>query len=159
AVDTSRGQRSNLTDLARALAELAALGHPVALALWDDTATHAHAAVAAKPAHKPGLTLKVCGANPVPIRRTDDSSSPTTRCLSNRDAPFPMPPATAARLAQSYDPQTNGTGTATQNGHPAVATQPSGAPVPDLGSSDPAVVVEALRTVQDNLVALQKLGE
>ena len=40
AVDASRGQRGNLADLARALAQLAALGHPVRLPLWDEGADH-----------------------------------------------------------------------------------------------------------------------
>ena len=40
AVDASRGQRGNMADLARALAQLAALGHSVRLPLWDDGADH-----------------------------------------------------------------------------------------------------------------------
>jgi acyl transferase domain-containing protein/acyl carrier protein/NADP-dependent 3-hydroxy acid dehydrogenase YdfG len=167
AVDASRGQRDNLADLARSLAELAALGHPVHLTLWDHAGDRAPAHSPAPSTRKPGLTVKVCGANPAPRpapqTQTDESSRPTIRSNPHVDMPLPMTPTPSTRFSQPHErptpANTNGNGTAPQNGHPGVAVPPAGGPIPDLGSSDPAVVAEALRTVQDNLVTLQKLGE
>ena len=48
-------------DLARALAQLAALGYPVHLPLWDEGVD-----ARAEAARRPGLTVKVSGANPTP---------------------------------------------------------------------------------------------
>ena len=81
AVDASRGQRGNMADLARALAQLAALGHSVRLPLWDLGADHhALANATTTTARKPGLTVKVCGANPTPapapIPTTNDLHKP-----------------------------------------------------------------------------------
>ena len=59
AVDASRGQRDNLADLARSLAELAALGHPVHLTLWDHAGDRAPAHSPAPSTRKPGLTVKL----------------------------------------------------------------------------------------------------
>jgi acyl transferase domain-containing protein/NADP-dependent 3-hydroxy acid dehydrogenase YdfG/acyl carrier protein len=199
AVDASRGQRDNLDDLARALAQLAALGHPVRLPLWDEGAD--------RPAtpHKPGLTVKVCGANPAPRPKpaapsaaSNQSSSPpirpkagnsiahpatSTNLNPNPDASSTMTTTTPARPPRSHV-STNGNGDPTapippgsgRNGHPT-ATAPehaSGetngvapsaspltapAPIPALRSNDPALLAEAIRHTQDNLIALQKLGE
>ncbi len=215
AVDPSRGQRGNLADLARALAQLAALGHPVLLPLWDDGADHAR--TNAMTARKPGLTVKVCGANPAPktdarpkdpareplpsgglsrdlagvaernsgspapglrdmtpathVQRSDSSPVPRATALSNsnRDAFSPMTPTTSERFNQPRIPPANGNGDSTahpgpgrngaalEQGHAVVHTP--GAPIPALRSNDPALLAQALRTAQDNLVALQKLGE
>ncbi len=59
AVDASRGALGNLEDLACTLASLAAHGYAVQLAGWDGE----HVPAATK---RPGLTVKVCGANPRP---------------------------------------------------------------------------------------------
>jgi acyl transferase domain-containing protein/NAD(P)-dependent dehydrogenase (short-subunit alcohol dehydrogenase family) len=59
AVDASRGSAGNVYDLACTLASLAAEGHAVDLTRWDGDWRPA-------PAKRPGLTVKVCGANPRP---------------------------------------------------------------------------------------------
>ena len=59
AVDASRGSAGNVYDLACTLASLAAEGYPVDLTRWDGDWRPA-------PAKRPGLTVKVCGANPRP---------------------------------------------------------------------------------------------
>src|SRR5205807_714562 len=58
AVDASSGKRSGQSDLARALAHLAAAGQSVQLARWDEDK-------APKPrrGQKPALTVPICGAN------------------------------------------------------------------------------------------------
>jgi acyl transferase domain-containing protein len=110
AVDASRGRRGDVVDLARALAQLAALGHPVRLPLWDEGV--ADRAVTPR---KPGLTVPVCGANPgprpqpVPAR---EASPPMTPKRTDRMTP---PPAPA--------PETNGD----LDAHPAAMGPP---PIP-----------------------------
>jgi polyketide-type polyunsaturated fatty acid synthase PfaA len=59
AVDASRGSSGNVYDFACTLASLAAGGHHVDLTRWDGDWRPA-------PAKRPGLTVKVCGANPRP---------------------------------------------------------------------------------------------
>src|SRR5207244_2681959 len=61
ALDASRGRRGGLADLARVLARLAAIGHPIRLAAWDEGAEPRPVAP-----RKPGLTVKVSGANFAP---------------------------------------------------------------------------------------------
>ncbi len=58
AVDRSRGTSGNVYDLACALGSLAARGHAIDLARWDEGD---HGAPAAD--KKPGLTVSICGAN------------------------------------------------------------------------------------------------
>jgi acyl transferase domain-containing protein len=59
ALDASNGKRSGIVDLARALAQLAALGHPVELARWDA----GQMAVEEPASGKKKLTVPLCGAN------------------------------------------------------------------------------------------------
>src|SRR5690606_3545081 len=64
AVDGSNGQRGGITDLARALAELAALGHAVDLTAWNAELRVDPASLKA-PAK---LSVPICGANYVTPR-------------------------------------------------------------------------------------------
>ena len=64
AVDASRGARGNMQDLACSLATLAALGYAVNLTQWDEGES-----ARAVPATKPGLTVRVSGANARPKGR------------------------------------------------------------------------------------------
>ncbi len=61
AVDASRGADGNVHDLACSLATLAALGYAVDLTLWD-----AGYPAPAEQTRKPGLTVRISGANPRP---------------------------------------------------------------------------------------------
>ena len=66
AVDASNGKRSGVADLARALAQLATVGHDMRLSGWDEG--YAPAVTAG---NKPALTIPICGANyvkPKPAR-------------------------------------------------------------------------------------------
>ncbi len=58
ALDSSAGKRSGVVDLARLLAQCAALGMPVKLSAWD-----ADFAVSAEPEKKGGLVVELTGAN------------------------------------------------------------------------------------------------
>ena len=60
AIDSSGGKRSGINDLARALAQLAALGCPVDLARWDQGYAAYRAATQGK---KRGMTVPLSGAN------------------------------------------------------------------------------------------------
>ena len=59
ALDSSGGKRSGITDLARLLAQLAVLGHPVRFDLWDAGYQPAPPLTGKKPA----MTVPICGAN------------------------------------------------------------------------------------------------
>jgi len=90
AVDRSRGSSGNLYDLACALASLAALGYAVDLARWDE-GDHG-APIAEK---KPGLTVRICGANPRPeVPATDEPRTELLPPSPGRDA-FLQPTAAA----------------------------------------------------------------
>jgi len=60
AIDASNGKRSGIADLARALAQLAALGYPIELGLWDEGYAAEREARRSK---KPGMTVPLTGAN------------------------------------------------------------------------------------------------
>ncbi|HTY20647.1 MAG TPA: beta-ketoacyl synthase N-terminal-like domain-containing protein, partial [Geobacteraceae bacterium] len=62
-VDSSSGKRSGMVDLARSLAQLAALGHEASLSLWDQGFT-----AAGDSPGKPAMTIPICGANYVKPR-------------------------------------------------------------------------------------------
>ena len=84
AVDASNGRRGNVADLAHALAQLAALGYPVLLRRWDEGVD-----AQISPAPKPGLTVKVCGANPTPRRAPIHNADSTFTTQPNRRSPKP----------------------------------------------------------------------
>jgi acyl transferase domain-containing protein/NADP-dependent 3-hydroxy acid dehydrogenase YdfG len=173
AVNSSRGQRSDLIDLAHVLAQLAALGHAVDLSRWDDEVladSRYRTAPGVAPTHgKPGLTVKVCGANPTPSPRNDASEKETPSAPSNGDLSAPMMPATPRRLSEpdhvpaprngdtTVASKTSRNGTTLDRGHSQNAAPT--APALTAHSSDSPLLAQALRSVQENLAALQKLGE
>ena len=69
ALDASRGRRGNVADLARALARLAALGHPVDLPPGTRARPEAPS--------RAGLTVKVSGANSPPRPKPTPTGGPT----------------------------------------------------------------------------------
>jgi acyl transferase domain-containing protein/NAD(P)-dependent dehydrogenase (short-subunit alcohol dehydrogenase family)/acyl carrier protein len=174
ALDASRGRRGDLEELAAALAELAALGYPVALDRWDEPVA---GSIQTQPTRKPGLTVRLSGANlaPKPPSAADQKRSPEKTTL------FPSTPQRSAssspgmaspspHLALSMDHHrvpatTNGDPTTARNGK---RTEPKPSPITNgspttrlvsIGSGDPELVAQALRDVQENLIALQRLGE
>ena len=167
ALDASRGKRGNAVDLARVLAQLAALGHPTRLGLWDEGHEAASAA-----GRKAGVTFKVSGANaapPAPKTLTQPAASPAFALPDPSPTMTPAPedrPARPEPLA-TRPAGTNGTHHAngSGNGHlpispPApVARRPEPpAPRPASAIAHPGLA-EALRVSQENLVALQRFGE
>ena len=66
AIDASSGRRAGLVDMARTLAQLSAVGYPVALERWDEGALEAwHRELDRK---APAMTVKISGANHVDER-------------------------------------------------------------------------------------------
>src|SRR5262249_55760084 len=103
ALDASAGGRAGTLDLARVLAELAALGYPVRLTEWDPIAT-APCSVSAN--GKPSMTVPLCGANyrkprctAIPARALE-VPQPAARKRTNEPnevPPVPQGPNTAPR--------------------------------------------------------------
>ncbi len=133
-VDASRGKRSGSSDLARLLAQLAALGHAVALEKWDEPALDIEIAETGK---KPVLTIPICGANHF---KPKPPKAPSTRKLIDANTL----PATPAPVST---PST-----------PTPISQPLGI----QGSAptfDSQALAQILRATQENMTALQQMQE
>ena len=159
AVDASRGTRGNLVDLASSLAELAAIGYPVLLTRWDEGAE-----IPSRPTRKPGLTVKVCGANATPAPRTSAPKSSAPTPAPAKPHMTPTPPRIPSPPPAPAPSPVNGEATAHagRNGHVtngSLPHPPMPTPLVPIVSSDPGRIADALRIAQDNLVALQKLSE
>jgi acyl transferase domain-containing protein/acyl carrier protein len=99
AIDASGGMRAGLVDLARVLAQLAARGHQVALARWEEGGP------ARRPAARPtGLTVPIGGANYVRPRPERPARAPLARIEpAPVAAPSPPPERVADALRASED--------------------------------------------------------
>jgi acyl transferase domain-containing protein len=169
ALDSSKGQRSHLADLARSLAQLAAIGHSLGLSTWDEGAETRLLA-----GRKPGLTVKVSGANfapkprppvvhQVPVNHVTPNPEPLPKMTPKTDdqpAPRPIPTPQPPKAVESR-PYRNGSQPSIANGlvskSPALATpRPATTPMPAVASP---YLAEALRASQENLVALQRISE
>ncbi len=168
ALDASRGQRGNVADLARALAQLAAIGHPVELVRWDEGCLER-----SEVAKKPGLTVKVSGANfaPKPPARQESPRRepvPVGQELLPREPVGRTVPALRPSAPEIPEPPPTMTPKPVNRIVPAPATSQNGlgsdhAPTP-IGPSVPtqapsSFLVEALRASQENLAALHRIGE
>jgi acyl transferase domain-containing protein/NAD(P)-dependent dehydrogenase (short-subunit alcohol dehydrogenase family) len=170
AVDASSGQRNGFLDLARALAPLAALGHRVELGRWDNGIDPTQ-----RPAQKPTLTVPITGANyvkpkaPRPPRQPEKASTaPPSAVAAPREASVPAVVAPPKR--EPAAPQSAVSAPATSSGvkAPQPPPAPSSIAVPPTTTTKPMQSEhpdsvpfqhQALRATQDNLQALQKLGE
>ena len=101
AIDASNGKRSGINDLARALAQLTALGYPVDLSLWDEGYAEACKATPSKK----GMTVQLTGANYFqrPAKRPPVPQQPAAA------APTP-PPQNGSQSAPSTAPVAAGAG-------------------------------------------------
>ena len=173
ALDASKGRRGNLVDLARTLAQLAAIGHPVRLDSWDEGFV-----IAPADARKPGLTVKVSGANFAPKPPAPKLSAPTPAPASSPKLTVAtstvLAPSPALQAPSIPEPPTKMT---PKPQPPARPVAPPASPVGRNGSNGQAshaplaipgpvasqvpanYLVEALRASQENLVALQRMGE
>ena len=158
ALDSSRGKRGNVVDLARALAQLAAIGHPVRLAPWDEGFEPSPAK-----SSRPGTTVKVSGANFAPKPQAPKPRS----TLSPLPAPAPLPKPALTHATPIPGPSPKMTPPPKLEARPLPAQVDRNGSNGHLPSSYPAppaqvpssYLVEALRASQENLVALQRMGE
>jgi acyl transferase domain-containing protein/acyl carrier protein/NAD(P)-dependent dehydrogenase (short-subunit alcohol dehydrogenase family) len=81
-IDSSSGKRPGMVDLARALAQLASLGHPAKLSLWDQNFSQI-----GDQAKKPALSIPICGANYVKPR----AERPPVATAKEKTPPAPLP--------------------------------------------------------------------
>ena len=141
AIDASSGRRAGLVDVARTLAQLAAVGHAVALDRWDVGALDAWRRRIAR--GKPTMTVPISGVNYVEPRAKRPPKAAT-----------PAPAATTPAASTSTTPAA--TTPAVTLPHVARAGPTADAPTV---TSDPQLLVEAMRASQASLQALVRLQE
>ncbi len=141
AMDSSKGSRSGIVDLALALGRLASLGHAVDLTQWEN-------APAALPANagKPALTMPVSGANQ---RAPRPARPPTVRV-----------PAVSAPAAQQHSPVLS-----SQMSQPAQAfsmqapVRTATTPAASAAAPSREALPASLRAAEEGILALQRLQE
>ncbi|MGM0416603.1 MAG: beta-ketoacyl synthase N-terminal-like domain-containing protein, partial [Thermodesulfobacteriota bacterium] len=77
-LDASNGKRSGMSDVARCLAQIAALGYPLELTRWDEDYARTWVEKPQPDDKKPRMSIKICGANYVKER---ERVPPSTRTL------------------------------------------------------------------------------
>ncbi|MEJ2491129.1 MAG: SDR family NAD(P)-dependent oxidoreductase [Desulfuromonadales bacterium] len=139
AIDASNGKRSGLHDLARVLAQLAALGYPVTLERWDAGYAAYRAATRSK---KPGMTVPLTGANY--FKRPEKRPA--------------LPPAQTG----NSDLGTREAGREVQGDNSSSGLNPTQPPAPSPQppvTADTGSLQEALQITRQSMQALQQLQE
>jgi len=155
ALDASAGKRSGVADLARTLAQLAALGYGVQLAAWD--AGHRPAVASGK---KPLMTIPLCGANymkPKAKKPPVLPSRPAAVQLAHQTAATPVAAAPVRGQAQPSVQQP----VQQQVAQPVpqqVQRQAQAAPSYSHPASQ-AALSESLKMTRDSMAILQKMQE
>ncbi|MDH3998900.1 MAG: SDR family NAD(P)-dependent oxidoreductase, partial [Desulfuromonadales bacterium] len=125
--------------LARALAQLAALGYPVNLALWDQG--YAEQYKASQKGKKPGMTIPLTGANY--FKRPE------------KRAPLPQQPATPVASAPAQQPAPQQQSASQRPSTPAPQqSAPAALPLADASS-----LQQALQITRQSMQALQDLQQ
>ncbi|MFP6584295.1 MAG: SDR family NAD(P)-dependent oxidoreductase [Candidatus Hydrogenedentota bacterium] len=137
ALDASNGKQSGITDLAKTLAQTAALGHTVDLAPWDE-----HFVVPPASDGKKRLILELTGAN----YRSDKSLKRMEKAAT---PPKPVAPATPA--SQQAVVSNPGIASMPQPVAPPVQS----APIP----TDNSALSNLLAQTQSNIAALQQMQQ
>ena len=151
-LDASTGSRSGETDLARALAQLVASGHPAQLALWDAAAPLPEETAVTK---KRGMTVTLSGANYMAPRPTKPPRAP------QKAAPVSLAEKPAVLTAQPSIPLLGGD----RGGLPQCGETPPGQPTPNPSQEGNPYrcsdrnLTNLLRMTQENLRALQQFQE
>nr|WP_281415421.1 type I polyketide synthase [Pelotalea chapellei] len=148
ALDASNGKRSGIVDLARCLAQLAALGYGVRLARWDDT----YKPVPAANGKKPAMTIQISGANYVapkkPKAGTGDRGP--VKSIQNGTNPQPQIPASSAFTSPTSQVPAS----------PAFGSQVPGPQSPVAASPvSQDALVESLRVTREGMAVLQRMQE
>ncbi|MDY0213802.1 MAG: SDR family NAD(P)-dependent oxidoreductase, partial [Desulfuromonadaceae bacterium] len=99
-LDSSNGKRAGMLDVARALAQLAALGLPLELQRWDEDYAQTYLSRPAVEDKKPRMSIKICGANSTKER---EPIPPSTRTLvdSREIHCTPCPSASGQQTSQT----------------------------------------------------------
>jgi acyl transferase domain-containing protein len=162
-IDQSAGKRSGEFDLASLLAQLAALGHAVALARWDASFKADSPAPAGK---KPALTVKLSGANYVKPRPAKPPLLPRPLAASRLiGAAAPGPASTSPFAVTSRsEPQNTPARPDSTPGAVAPSSPLSPSPLPRhsplTSPSQPSPQLsQALALTQQNILALQRSQE
>ncbi|MFZ0132910.1 MAG: SDR family oxidoreductase, partial [Desulfobacterales bacterium] len=156
AVDASAGKRSGLSDLARTLCRLAAIGHPVDLGRWEDAQPR-------QGARKPLMQIPLTGANsrsPIGNNRRRPPVSPPAREIELHDKVASTAPAALAEKAPNgHAPlDIESTTMIKKPGFPQPIDAPaemSAAPV----TNDAAWIGQALATLQQGMSSMQSLQQ
>jgi acyl transferase domain-containing protein/NAD(P)-dependent dehydrogenase (short-subunit alcohol dehydrogenase family)/acyl carrier protein len=165
-LDASSGTHSGIFDLARVIASLAVWGYPVLLSRWEKTPRQP------SKGNKPALTIPICGANYVRTkpkmngdregaRRSDENAGEQgmeDKVRGGREGAMPekTDEIPSSLPSSPWEQHADRSQAPTQNGD-SVA-QSSGRPNPPLVAPS-SELTRALQTTQENLLALQKLGE
>ncbi len=164
AVDHSRGRKLGQLDLASALAQLAALGHPVELQHWNPPILDSNEESRTR---KPSITIPLTGANyekprSKPQRRATPealSAKTTEKVAEPMNKPptpshNPTPPSHAATPSRA--PQAPASPPAAHQPQP----KPSPAPLAPLNTSiQPSAIGNALQVTQQSIVALENMQQ
>ncbi len=135
-LDSSRGGRRGEFDLAMLLAHIAATGQRIDLPRWD--AQFAGSDSASESA-KPGMSIKLCGANHVMPRKSKPARQPTSAVAT----------VAASSAAPKPTIQKQETASPTQSSRPTALTTPS----------QPADTQPALEATRQSILALQKMQQ
>ena len=161
ALDSSRGSRSGTLDLAIALCRLAALGHTIELARWEQ----APLTTTATANGKPGFTIPISGANYRSAAPQGRASLPPAKASGAGVPPVPVAagvsPAVASGAGVSPVPVAAGVSpavSAAQVSQPAVSPISKSASRPNAPAL-PADMASALEVAQQGMLALQQMQE
>jgi acyl transferase domain-containing protein/NAD(P)-dependent dehydrogenase (short-subunit alcohol dehydrogenase family) len=143
ALDASSGKRG-LTDLARALGALAALGYAVALDRWDPRPDRAE--------EKPRMTVPISGANYRSPRTPKNGTAPAPKVAP---APRAVPPPAPIRVDVPVAP----VAALASSPPPREAAGRSGGGTPPPSPEARGILTQALASAQDGIKAVQQLQE
>ncbi len=158
AVDPARGKEGGLRGLATLLANLAGLGYDIALRGWDDGELERSV-----PARKPGLTVKVSGANAKPAtsaRAASPLAAASERPVKNPDR---LEPATTTLVQQDGNARTMNP--PSEPYHPlSQSVERNGEHLPTERKpvsleSLPVVAGDRLTAARESLAALERMAE
>lgn len=167
ALDASAGRRSGFVDLACLLAQLAVHGHPVDLQVWQKTEAHKQIVQKEK---KPTMTVSLCGANyvnPKSARRNETKPPADARVAAVRTPNEPPASLASSRIQAVLSKETAAPKSIPLAGARQSLESRVAEPMPDvkppvptsLAPASSSTFSQALQITQENLLALQKLGE
>ena len=150
ALDATGGRGSSMTDLARVLASLCALGHPVDLSAWEPNCPEPR---------QPKMAVPLLGTNYRSPVKTASAAAPTS-ILSMTDGHTDVSSSTANNGSGSRVAERERT---VPTSDPQAAPRPSVPAVPIASISEPqaapAHLVGALHIVQEGLRAMQAIQQ